>query len=224
MLIFGFPKIVIAIFSGLIVISAIFSARVKARVLPARPAPPRAVARPTMFRMASIAAGLCSLALLSFLLFGFVTFANSWDNWHRYEGQRYERAEFHVRQVYFQRESRGGVDAYASGTVDGNKEWMSLLPYLYTQPRNQNDLEMKVPPGTSIPVYLFPSLKGRSRVCVVADVPPAEGYRRSAMEALKYGSLGVVISAGILFLLVRLRTSCYVENQPSATFGMSQSV
>ena len=222
MLIFGFPKIMIAIFAGMIVIGTALSARAKARALTVQPGPPRTVARPLLFRVTSLAVGLSSLVLFSCLLFGFVMFMNSWDRWHRYEGQRYERTEFHVKQVYFQRGSRGGVDVYANGTVDGNKEWMSLLPYLYTRPHDQGDLELKVPQGTTIPIYLFPNLKGRSRVEVIGDVPPAEGYRRAAMQALEFGSLGVVISAGVLFLLVRLRASCYDESQPSAAFGMSQ--
>ncbi len=96
---------------------------------------------------------------------------NSYSSWQRYEGQSYHRADFEVTRAYFQRGSKGGISVYASGTVDGQREWMDLESYVPTRPRSQSELDEQVPTGTSIPIYLFPDLKGRSRVRVFAAIP-----------------------------------------------------
>jgi hypothetical protein len=44
---------------------------------------------------------------------------------------------------------------YASGMVDGQREWIGLYPYLHPRPRNEAELDERVPIGTSIPIYLF---------------------------------------------------------------------
>jgi hypothetical protein len=85
---------------------------------------------------------------------------------------------------------------YASGMVDGQREWMGLYPYLHPRPRNEEELDERVPIGTSIPIYLFPELKGRSRVRVYADTPPAEAYHREAITAANYGLTGLAICRG----------------------------
>ena len=76
-------------------------------------------------------------------------------------------------------------------------------------PRSQADLDSLVPAGTSISVYFSPSLKGRSRVQVFSDVPPAEASRREAMDALHYGLGGLALTAGIIFGMTRLRHVCF---------------
>jgi hypothetical protein len=82
MLAFGFPRIMIAIFGGLILLAAAFSGRMKARTFTP---PPKPVSHPIRFRILSIGIGLGSIVLVSILLFGFVIFMNSWSRWHRYE-------------------------------------------------------------------------------------------------------------------------------------------
>jgi hypothetical protein len=111
--------------------------------------------------------------------------------------------------VYYQRQPKGGIDVYASGTVEGNREWMNLLPYLHSTPHDQEELESRVPAGTSIPVYLFPDLKGRTRVRVFEQTPPAEAYYNAAKTALNDALLGLALTGGIIFLLVRLRRACF---------------
>jgi hypothetical protein len=214
---FGFPRIMIAILGAFILIGTALSLRVKPVAIPAARPPQPVVAHLVRFRILSVAAGLCAVACLCFLLFGFVTFMNSWTSWQKYNGASYHRADFWVRQVYYQRGSRGGVDMYANGTVEGQREWMTLQPYLQSyleaMPKNLAELDEQVPPGTSIPIYLFPGMKGRARVRVYQEVPPAEAYHREAMNALRYGLGGLAICGGILFVLIRLRAGCFRENE-----------
>ena len=118
MLVFRFPKFMIVTFGAVIVVGTFLSARAKARPVAPR-APQRPLSYPVLFRVISLAIALCWVGVLCCLLFGFVIFINNWNDWHRYEGQPYHRSEFVVRQTYYQRGSKGSVDAYASGTVDG---------------------------------------------------------------------------------------------------------
>ncbi len=208
MLVFGFPRIMIAIFGAVILLGTALSSQAKARQVTAARAPQPAVTHPAMFRVLSLGAAVSGFAVFAILLFGFVAFINPYMRWQQYQGQSYHRADFEVTRVYFQRGSKGGVDAYASGTVDGQKEWMSLLPYLHSAPRSQAELDERVPAGTSIPIYFFPHMKGRLRVEVYSQTPTAELYYHTAMTALKYG-LGALAMAGAIFLaLLRLRTLC----------------
>jgi hypothetical protein len=216
MLAFGFPKFMIAFFGAFILIAAVLSIWMKSRPVPASRTPQPPVAHPVLFRILSLAVGVCAVVCFSFLLFGFVIFANSWSNWQRYKDQSYHRADFQVTRVYYQRHGKG-TDVYASGKVDGQREWMSLSPYLQAVVRGQGELEERVPVGTSIPIYLFPEMKGRSRVRVYSEVPTAEAYYRAAINALRWGLGGLAISGGILFVLLRLRAMCF-EKRESA-FG-----
>lgn len=214
MLVFGFPKVMIGVFATLILIGNAFSALVKPKQVGAQAAPKRPVSNPALFKILSIAMALCSFALVCILLFGFVSFVNAWDRWHQYEGQRYERTDFTVKQVYWQH-TRGVPSVYASGMVEGNKEWMSLTPYLHFVPRSQAELELHVSVGTMIPVYFFPDLKGRARVQVVGEGPPAEVSRRTAMSTLNSALAGLAVTAGIIFVLWRPRRSCYADTGSS---------
>lgn len=223
MVVFGFPKIMIALFGIVLLIAMALSALVKARTVAGPRVPPRPVTRPTLFRVLSFGIALCSVVFFSILLFGFVSFMNSWTRWHRYEGQRYHRSEFQVTRAYWQKSGRG-FSVYASGIVDSNREWMSLTPYLHDTPRSQAELDDLVPTGTSIPIYLFPDLKGRARVQALEDAPPAEASRRTAMNTLNYGLPGLAVTAGIILVLSRLRRSCFAENEPELQeIGMGQS-
>ena len=222
MLAFGFPKIMIAIFAALIVMGTGLSAWIKVRPAQVRPAQRPPLAHPTLFRILSFVSALCALAFVCFLLFGFVIFMNSWDRWHQYEGQHYERTDFVVKQAYYQPRRKGNADIYASGTVEGSKEWMGLQRYVESFPHNQGELDAEVPSGTSIDVYYFPGLKGRARVVVYDEVPPAEASRRAAMNTITYAPLGLAVSAGLIFLLSRLRRLCYAE-EPIAMAATNSS-
>ena len=144
-------------FRRLILLTAAFSGRMRAHTFTP---PPKPVSHPVRFRILSIGIGLGSIVLVSILLFGFVIFMNSWSRWHRYEDASYHHRDFQVTRVYYQARRKGGADVYASGTVDGDREWMNLGPYLQHGPTSQAELDSLVPVGTSISVYFFPSLKG----------------------------------------------------------------
>jgi hypothetical protein len=215
MLALGFPKFMIAIFGVMILVGTVISAWAKAKPPVMRPAVQRPVKNPVRFKVLSLSIAVCSLVFACTLLFGFVTFINSWNRWHRYEGQPCHVSELQVDRVYFQRGSKGGVDAYARGTVEGQREWMDLIPYLHFVPRTEAELESRVPPGTIIPIYYFPAMKGRSRAQVYEDTPPAEASHRTAVNAANYGLLGLIVTAGVIFVLARLRKACYVEDAAS---------
>jgi hypothetical protein len=207
MLAFRFPPVMIVIFATVILIATAFSKQLKRRPAQAT-IPQQPVSNPVLFRILSIGIALCSLAFVGILLFGFVIFMNSWSRWQQYQGASHHETDFLVTRVYYQTHTRGGPDVFASGTVDGKKEWMNLVPYLHSFPHDQFDLDSRVPVGTSIPIYLFPTLKGRARVQVVGGVPPAEANHRTAMAAVNYGLVGLALAAGIIFVLVRLRRAC----------------
>jgi hypothetical protein len=191
---------------------------------PGSPTPQVGIPKPVAFRLVTAAIALCGLVFLCFLLFGFVTFINSWNSWHRYEGQPFHRADFVVEHDYYQPYSKH-ADLYASGMVEGNREWMDLVPYLQSQklnrwPHGVGELESLVPAGTVIPIYLFPGLRSRSRVRLYSDTPPAEQYYRTAMKALNYGLCGMAVCALAIFLLVRVRASRFEQSSPATSSEM----
>ncbi len=211
MLLFRFPKWMMAAFAGMILAGTLVSSLLKPQ-MPSAPRGPQPVPiRPVLFRFVIVGIFICGVGCLCFGLFGFVAFMNSWNDWHRYQGQPYHVTTFQVTHVYFQKLMKGGRDFYASGTVDGQREWMSLEPYLRSRPRDLAEVEERVPVGTSIPIYLFPELKGRSRVRVYADTPPADAYHRAAMNAVNYGLTGLAICGALLFLLSRVRQMCFAD-------------
>lgn len=216
MLIFRFPKIQIAIFGVVITVGTLLSSWMKQRSVALPRTLSKNITHPAMFRVLSIGIALCSIVLFSTVLFGFVIFINNWNDWHRYEGQPYHATTFQVIRVYYQRHSKS-VDLYASGLVDGQREWMSLRPYLQTRPRNQSELEEAVPVGTIIPIYLFPELKGRLRVEIYSDLPPAEAFHRSAINAVNYGLTSLAACLVLLFILARLRRLCFSETTTAVT-------
>jgi hypothetical protein len=210
MVAFGFPKVMIAIFGVMIAVGAVFSMWVKSRPF-APPAAQRPLSHATLFRILSLGIALCSVVFFAIVLFGFVIFINNWNYWHRYEGQPYHRSDFVVTNTYYQRGYKGAVDIYARGTVEGQREWMSLQPYLHTRPRNQSELDERAPAGTSIPIYLFPQMKGRSRVRVYDVTPAAEAYHRTAINALNRSLEGLGLTGILIFVLSRCRKMCFAE-------------
>lgn len=111
----------------------------------------------------SLVIAILGLAFVCCLLFGFVSVMNAHAAFKRVQGQPYHASTFQVTRPYYQR-SAGmhgpDISVYASGVVEGKKEWMNLVPYLKRVPLGQAELDEAVPAGTSIPVYLFPNLKG----------------------------------------------------------------
>ncbi len=222
MLVFHFPKVMILFFGAFLLFGIVLSEVIKKKQIPARPAPQIQLSRPILYRVLSAFIALGSITCFAILLFGFVMFTNDWSRYQTYQGQPYHRADFVVMQTYFQRGSKGSVDVYASGMVEGHKEWMSLAPYLHARPHDIGELEEHVPPGTSIPIYLFPNLKGRMRVEVYSDTPIAERYHQGAMKVLNKAPLAFVLVGGILFLLIRLRRSCVREDESAAALANPQ--
>jgi len=210
-LLFHFPKWMIPAFAGMILVGTLTGSLLKPRTATTPRSPQPSPSHPLLFRVASVGIGICAVACFLFALFGFVIFMNSWNDWHRYEGQPYHGTTFQVTRVYYQKLLKGGRDFYASGTVEGQREWMSLEPYLHTRPRDLAEVEARVPVGTSIPIYLFPELKGRSRVRVYEDTPPAEAYHRTAINAVNYGLIGIAISIGLIFILSRVRRLSFAD-------------
>lgn len=215
MLVFKFPKVLILVFVGFIVVGTALSTVVKPRPAGASARPQRPVSNPLVFKILSVAIGMDSFVMGCILLFGFVSFMNSWQRWHQYEGHSYQRTNFVVTKAYFQKHNRGGPYLYASGTVEGNKEWMSLRPYLKFIPHTQEELDTQVGAGTVIPIYFFPDMKGQARVQVLSDSPPAEAGRRAAMGTLHSSLNGLAVTGVILFLLVLLRRTCYTDREVS---------
>lgn len=221
-----FLIIFFGLFSLLAVLLGIISTRkpISPRPSPQGPAPQGQKPAPqsSLYWIVSLAIALCGLVFFACLLFGSVAFIDSWNDWHRYEGQPFHRAEFIVQHDYYQKYSKS-ADLYASGLVDGQREWMDLKPYLQSQnpdcrPRGREELELCVPPGTSIPIYLFPDLKGRLRVPLYSETLPAEAYRRTAMNAAKYGLGGMAVSGLAIFLLIRIRAGCFQQPSPAISW------
>jgi len=174
---------------------------------PRRPPSPQ----PTSVKLLDVAIGLCGFCFLACLLFCFVAFLNSYMVYRRFQGQPYHATAFQVLRPYYQI-SAGmhgpDIQVYARGLVEGNKEWMDLLPYLKRTPNGQGELNDLVPQGTVIPVYLFPNLKGRMRVQVIGALPPAETNYNAEMLALRKGSIALAALGALLFVLVLIRRSC----------------
>ena len=220
MLAFHFPRPMIAFFALMIVLSTLLSSRLRDAAATAKaktPTPPS----PQEARVRLVNAGIAAISVAFFmcLMFGFIMFMNSWEAWHRFEGQRFHATTFQVTRTYYQPpRGRAGARAYASGIVDGSKEWMDLFPYLKAMPRSEADLEQRVPIGTTIAVYLFPDLKG-SRVQVIASLPPADANHKHAISVLNHELVILAILGGIVFVLVRVRRSLQNPNTLTTAVG-----
>jgi hypothetical protein len=158
----------------------------------------------------TLSIAILGLVFVCFLLFGLVIFANAYLAFKRVQGQPYHATTFQVIRPYYQKHpGMHGPDIWvaASGMVEGKKEWMDLVPYLKRIPRDQGELNALVPPGTTIPVYLFPTLKGETRIHVIGDLPPAEASRRTETRVLTRAPLGLAVTGTLIFFLVRMRRS-----------------
>ncbi len=173
--------------------------------------------RPTSVILLDLTIAILGLAFLCCLLFGSVAVINAHMAFQRVQGQSYYATTFQVIRPYYQKSAgMHGPDIaiYASGIVEGNKEWMDLLPYFKGFPRdhiprNQAELNASVPPGTLIPVYLFPNLKGQSRIEVIDELPPGEASRRTEMWVLRRLPIALAVLGSLIFLLFRIRGSIF---------------
>jgi len=210
--VFHFPKFMFLFFGVFILLGAVMTSVMKPASRAGRPQPTKPLAHPARFRIVSLGMAVCGFSIFATLLFGTVIFLNSWDRWHRYEGQPYHRSEFQVVEVYYQRHSKS-TDVYARGVVEGQREWMSLQPYLHMTPRSQQELETRVPSGVMIPIYYFPDMQGRWRVEFYTETPPAEASHRTAIAVIKNGLPALAIMAVIMLLLIWARRGCYVPEE-----------
>ncbi len=155
--------------------------------------------QPMSVILLGVTIAILGLAFVCCLLFGFVTFLNAHIAFKRVQGQPYHATAFQVTHPYYQR-SAGmhgpDVAVYASGIVEGKKEWMDLLPYLKRYPPGQAELNDSVPPGTVIPVYLFPNLKGQSRIQVIDVLLPGEASRRTEIWVLRRAPVALAVLGG----------------------------
>ncbi len=103
MLVFHFPKFMIAIFAAMILAATALSGLVKPKTAAQKAVPPRPLSHPVLFKVFSLGIAICALTLVSSLLFGFVAFMNSWNRYEKYEGLSYHQSEFQVTQTYFQK-------------------------------------------------------------------------------------------------------------------------
>jgi len=166
--------------------------------------------RRTSILLLDLLIAILGLAFLCCLLFGFVTFVNAHNAFKRVEGQPYHATTFQVIRPYYQKSAgMHGTDVavYASGMAEGKREWMNLLPYLKPAPRNQSELNALVPPGTTIQVYLFPNLKGQSRIQVIDSLPSGEANRRTETWVLRRAPQGLAVMGALILFLLLLRRS-----------------
>jgi hypothetical protein len=177
---------------------------------------PRSLPRPLSSQPMSVillnlTIAILGLAFLVCLLFGFVIFINAHNTFKRVHGQPHQATTFQVTRPYYQK-SAGmhgpDVAVYSSGIVEGKKEWMNLLPYLKRVPRDQAELNDSVPPGTAIPVYLFPNLRGQSRIQVIDVLLPGEASKRTETWVLRRAPVALTVLGTLILLLVRIRRSC----------------
>jgi len=164
--------------------------------------------RPLAAQLLSLAIALCCVAFALALMFTFLVFMGSWTDWEHTQGQSYHATSFRVIQVYFEQPTKGPPQVFASGTVEGKKEWMDLLPYLKRVPRNQGELQALVPAATVIPVYLFPGLKGGGRVRIIDSADPAAADHQRAVGAFLFGPVAMAALALLVSVLARIRRYC----------------
>jgi hypothetical protein len=212
MIAFPFPPPMVVFFGLASVLLTVLGLRARRSAVATGGALPRPICRqPMSVMLLSLIIAVLGLAFFACLLFGFVIFINAHNAVERVEGQPYHATTFQVIRPYYQK-SPGfhgpDIALYASGMVEGKMEWMNLRPYLKRVPRGQPELNDLVPPGTEIPVYVFPNLKGRSRIEVIGDLPPGEADRRTETWVLRRGPMALAIMGALVFVLVRIRRSC----------------
>jgi hypothetical protein len=168
-------------------------------------------------RVLDVTISLCGVLFFFASVWSLASYHDSSSRAELYAGAPYHATTFRVISVQYTPLTVGtdlatstGPFAYAVGMVEGQKETMDLLPYIY--PRDQMELIQRFPEGTVIPVYLFPTLDGVNRIQRVG-VPPAEKFQRRAtwvsnLALRLLGGIGMLMALLILgrVLLSRNRT------------------
>lgn len=151
--------------------------------------------------------GICATFFVLASVGWFVFYMNSSARAELYTGAPYHATTFRVISVQYTPLSAGAGDmaptgpiATAVGIVEGQKETMDLLPYVF--PSDREELMQRVPPGTVIPVYLFPTLDGVNRIQLIRG-PAAQRYQRQSTWATTR-ALPVVALLGLLTLILSL--------------------
>lgn len=167
---------------------------------------------PMLVRMVNFAIALSGALFAATFLFGFVMFMNAREDWKTESSGGYRAAIFHVEQTYFERGKPGGpaggrsdTMAYARGLVEGNEEWMDLLPVLGFIPNDEDRVTRSVPRGAVIQVYYDPKLQGEYRVRLRGAVEPAEGSRRVMSATVKHGVTVLALTGVMLGGFLGLR-------------------
>jgi len=149
---------------------------------------------------------ICGTLFVLTSLWWFPLYMNSSSSAELYEGAPYHAATFRVISVQYSPPTTG-IDggstpaiASAVGIVEGQRETMDLLPYVY--PQDRAELMQRFPPGMVVPVYLFPTLRGVNRIQPQRGSPP-EKYQRQAAWASNR-ALPVVGGIGMLTALLGL--------------------
>jgi len=150
--------------------------------------------------------GICGTLFVLAFLWWFPLYMNSSSRAELYQGAPYHATTFRVISVQYSPPT-AGIDggstpeiATAVGIVEGQREAMDLLPYVY--PQDRAELMQRYPPGTVIPVYLFPDIRGLNRIQPLRG-SPAEKYQRQADWATNR-ALPVVGAIGLLTALLGL--------------------
>jgi len=220
---FHFPRPMILGFALVTFFLALFGLRSRRTSAISNSVPRPLSPQPKSAVFLGLTIALLGLACFACLLFGFIIFLNAQMAIKRVARQPYHATTFQVIRPYYQK-SAGfhgpEISVYASGMVGGNKEWMDLFPYLKRNPSGQGELNALVPPGTTIPVYLFPNLKGRSRIQVIDVLPPGEAARRIQAQVLRRVPVALVVLGALMFVLVRIRRSLATPAAQATSVGV----
>src|SRR5579864_9487813 len=135
-------------------------------------------------RLLDVMISICGVLFFFASVWSLASYLDSSSHAELYAGAPYHSTTFRVISVQYTPPTAGtdlaastGPSAYAVGIVEGQKETMDLLPYVY--PQDRIELTQRFPEGTVIPVYLFPTLEGANRIQRVG-IPPAEKFQRRA--------------------------------------------
>ena len=170
-------------------------------------------------RLLDLIVAVCGTLFVLGSLFGFVFYMNTSSRAQLYQGAPYHSTTFRVTSVLFYQHvspSPHYTEASAIGIVEGQKESMDLIPYLGRIPRNERQLMNWVPEGTVVPVYLFPTLKGKNRIQPIHGVPTEDWYRGLAAWSSNrvfpvVGAIGILTALLILARLYVSRNGCAVN-------------
>lgn len=169
--------------------------------------------RPNLLRVANLGVALSGAFFLVSFMVAFVMFMNARERRQRLSEGHYHASTFRVLRSYWQKgrpstlgqgfssESRTA----ARGLVDGHEESMDLQPLLGFVPKDEETVVRLVPPGTEIPVYYDPELRGDYRVRFRGDSPPGVASRNAMPVIAKYGVVALAVTGILLIAFLRLR-------------------